>query len=389
MTARITSASHQPGGPADPRLLVNQFFNLVYFGPLTNMEVVLTESCNLACDYCFVREKSPKTIREEDLRSAINFLVFYSGNRQRLNLTLFGGEPLLSRDRIFAAVDQCDQIESESGKTIKISMTTNGTLLDEEILRKTAGRINYLLSIDGGEQTHDRFRRYRDGRGSFRQVAGKIPLLRKYQPWLGARMTVTPETCAGLYENIKALHELGIGQILIGPAMDMTWDAASIGQYEAQLLQAGRYYLANRRSGRALRMTFFEEDQHHPSCQENMWGCGAGRNTISVGIDGSLFPCSKFAGYEGVHAGEVKLGSLDEGITNINLRKKMSRLTESAYAGCSTCTLKDACAGGCPADNFLLNRSLTKPGKAGCDLKAAEQRVLKKLRPELMKLNNA
>jgi uncharacterized protein len=106
-----------------------------------------------------------------------------------------------------------------------------------------------------------------------------------------------------------------------------------------------------------------------------------------VSTDGMLYPCSKFIGYEGSDAGNVQLGSLEEGITNIALRKNLAHIGEADFLDCGRCKLKENCEGGCPADNFFLNRKLHEPGTTHCKLKYAEQRVLKDLRQDLNTLN--
>ena len=166
----------------DFELIVNQFFNLVYFGPVTNLELYITEDCNLACDYCFVRDKNHKMMPLNTIYSAINFLMFYSGNQKNLNITLFGGEPLMEKETIYKVVDYIRKIERESvTKKINISVTTNGTLLSDEFLKRTHDKINFLLSIDGDEKTHDFFRKYKNGKGTFKTVVSKIRIA-KCQP---------------------------------------------------------------------------------------------------------------------------------------------------------------------------------------------------------------
>ena len=368
----------------DFELLLNQFFNILHFGPITNLELFLTEDCNLACDYCFVREKHPKSTSWENIVSAINFLVFYSGDKQMLNLTLFGGEPLLEKEHIFRIVDYIENIETQANnKKFSISLTTNGTLITEELLKRAKGRINFLLSIDGDKKTHDTYRKYNNGRGSFETIISKIGLLKKHQAWLGARMTVLPDTVQYLFENVKYLYSLGLNQFLMGLATDVEWDKMSIKTYEEQLLKVGRYYLSEKKSGNPIRITLFEKDEKGIDCHEHEWGCGAGRNTISVNTEGDIYPCSKFVGYEAFHNEALKLGNIYEGITNIELREKMSRITNDAFPGCTSCSEINACMGGCPADNYYLNRNLYQAGEAHCELKKIDNRVLRILDDDL------
>ncbi|HEY9114033.1 MAG TPA: radical SAM protein, partial [Bacteroidales bacterium] len=344
----------------------------------------LTESCNLACSYCFVKDKKPKKMSLENIFEAINFLVFYSGNKNLLNITLFGGEPLMEKENIYKILEKCENIETQSGnKKFSISITTNGTLLDEEVLRRTQGKINYLLSIDGDEETHDSSRKYANGKGSFKTILPKIQLLKKYQPWLGARMTITPDTVSRLAKNIEYLHSLGINQFLLGLAVDIDWDENSLELYEKQLFEVGGFYISKRKSGESIRITNFEKDENGINCHEHRWGCGAGRNTISVNTDGEIYPCSKFLGYEGFNCEEMKLGDIHTGITNIKLRAKMSQITDESFSGCSGCSEMNACLGGCPADNYFLNRNIYKPGISHCELTKINNKVKSALSKEI------
>lgn len=372
---------------ADFKLIVNQFFNLVHFGPITNLELFLTESCNLSCSYCFVKNKSAKTMPFEKVIAAINFLIFFSGNEKSLNITLFGGEPLLEKKTIYKVLKYCDDLKRKScQKEFNISITTNGTLITEEILARTQGKINYLLSIDGKEETHNSSRVFSNGLGSYQIVASKINLLKKYQPWLGARITVVPNSVGKMAENLKHLYSLGINQLLIGVAMDVEWSKKDLDIYENQLHEIANFYLAKKRLGQSIRMTLFEQVENRTNCNEQIWGCGAGRNTISVDTGGNIYPCSKFLGYESFNCNELKLGNIYQGITNLKLRAKMSQITNDNFLGCKSCNEIDDCMGGCPADNYYLSRDLYKPGSAHCELKRIENKILAKIRKSLKKL---
>ncbi len=323
----------------------------------------------------------------KNIIASINFLVFYSGDKQLLNLTLFGGEPLLEKENIFRIVDYVEKLEAHAGnKRLSISLTTNGTLITEEVLKRTKGKINFLLSIDGNEETHNASRKYKDGRGSFKKIVSKINLLKKYQPWLGARMTITPETVHLLCNNVIYLYSLGINQFLMGLAMDLEWNNKALKTYEEQLLKVGKFYISEKKSGQPMRIILFEKDMKGIECHEHQWGCGAGRNTISVNTNGDIYPCSKFLGYEEFENDALKLGNIHDGITNIELRVKMSQITNDSFPGCASCNEINACMGGCPADNYYLNRNLYKPGKAHCDLKKIDNRVLRALNNDLDKL---
>jgi len=369
---------------SDIEFLTNQIINQAWFGPITNLELFLTEDCNLACTYCFVKKKIKKSMSVEMAMEAINFLVFYSGNKESLNVTLFGGEPLLEKDKIYQIIEHCNEIEKATkSKKINFSLTTNGILIDETILRKVQGRINFLLSFDGNEQTHDLYRKDKSGRGTFKRILGKIDLLKRYQGWLGARMTVMPDTVKDLYKNVIFLFNAGINQFLIGLAVDVDWPDEALSEYETQLRNIGQFYVDKKQEQAAIRITFFEKEKQESECSENIWGCGAGRNTISVTTNGDIYPCSKFVGYEEYECPELKLGNIYEGITNIEARKKLSKMTSQSYETCLSCPEINACRGGCPADNYFKNKSLYIPIRSACELKKIGNKILREKSKEL------
>jgi len=369
---------------SDIELLTNQLVNQLLFGPITNMELFLTEDCNLACTYCFVHEKVNNSMPIDLAIDSINFLVLYSGNSGKLNITLFGGEPLLEKENIYRIVEHCNKIEKQSkSKKITFSATTNGTLVDEELLKRVQGRVNFLLSFDGDEETHDLYRKDKAGNGTFKRILDKISLLKRYQGWLGSRMTVMPDTVHKLNRNVSYQFDLGINQFLIGLANDIDWPEQALIEYEAQMRQIGRFYLKKKKEKAPIRITFFEKEKDELECSENVWGCGAGRNTISVTTNGDIYPCSKFVGYEKFDCPELKLGNIYEGITNMKARKMLAKMKPDDYKVCTSCDEMNACRGGCPADNYYKNKSLYKPAPSACELKKAGNRILRELSVEL------
>src|SRR5439155_8684980 len=129
------------------------------FPPLTHMELVLTEGCNLACTYCF--EKGMLGYRRMPLRiakAAVDLLFEYSRDADSLQITLFGGEPTLNFDAMRAVTEHAEDRAAASHKKLEFNTTTNGTLLNDEMVDYFARHnINVLLSIDGMAGTHNRF----------------------------------------------------------------------------------------------------------------------------------------------------------------------------------------------------------------------------------------
>ena len=352
-------------------------FNLFFFCSITSVDVQFTEACNLRCDYCFVQEKRPNRFTAEMGKRALDFMVMNSGAVDRLNYTFFGGEPLLEFDRIHEVLKYSDEVTRTTGKKVTFNITTNGILLSDDILEKSQGKITFLLSIDGDEETHNMHRITKSGKGSFSDVFSKIALIKKYQPWAGARMTVCPDTISRLSANVDFLYRNGINQFIVGPSIEMDWDEKALRSYEEEFRKIGDYHLARAAKGEPFRMTFFEKDDSEIDCMNGVWGCWAGRNHVIITHNGDIYPCSKFLGLESYDCPEFYLGNIFEGITNLSAREKLFNMKGHLFTSCQGCPEIDACPGGCPADNYSVNRDLFVPCSTGCSITEINNRVLK------------
>ena len=351
-------------------------FNLFFFAPITSIDLQFTEECNLRCDYCFVMDKRENCFSAEMGKRALDFMVMNSGGEQKLNLVFFGGEPLLQFDSLYKVMLYGDEITLKTEKKVGFAATTNGLLFTKEILMKSRGRINYLLSIDGDEETHNKHRKFKNGEGSFKHIFPKIYLLKQYQPWVGARMTVCPDTIQNLMKNVDFLYRNGVNQFLIGPSFELDWTEEALRMYEEQYTMLGDYHLAKSANKEYFRMTFFEKEAD-PDCMNGKWGCYAGRSHMVIRYNGDIYPCAKFIGLESYDCSEFYLGNIFEGMTNIAARERLFNIKGHHFTDCKDCALINACSGGCPADNYFANKSLYQPNSAACAVNKISNRVLK------------
>jgi uncharacterized protein len=345
------------------------------------VELILTDNCNLRCSYCWEKDKAPRSMSEETVMAAIRFLLERSGPRKELGVLFFGGEPLLCFDLIKTVHAYAAGRVEAIGKTIDWSMTTNGTLLNEERLAWLAGhKVKCLLSLDGAGEDHDRHRRTLDGRGTFDLIAAKIPLIKRYQPWLGTRMTLTPETAANLRKNIETLHGLGVNQFLVDCAHGIRWTMDDLATYEAALFETAELYLEMKRSGRPFRMKFFEEAEPGKGREKMAWGCGAGRRRCCVDTRGDLYGCSKLANIAGAGHGILPMGNVIQGFTRIENRQPLLIATLEPRTTCAKCDLRKTCAGGCPAVNAAATGCIYEPETVACRIQAIHEKARQYLR---------
>ena len=344
--------------------------------PLVEMELIVTYRCNLACDYCFMR-KQDLCMDKEIALQAVDFLLTYSKDHPFVNVTFFGGEPLLHLDLMGEVAAYVTERAKELGKKVNFTCTTNGTLLTEKAL-DFSNRFGflYLLSLDGSEQAHNLHRRFPNGQGSFEVIISKLPLLKRRQGWLGARVTVTPETIGWLAEGVKELFELGINQFIIGLVHEADWDKETLSEIERQYDLLLEFYLWAKEKNLPLRMTMFEKSLDEVKRErKHFWGCGAGSGRIAVTGEGKIYPCSRFAGS---NDDRYVIGHIEEGFYK-------SKLPEALKAGawarpkCVKCPFSDICSGGCPAVNLEATGSLYEPPKAYCAEVRAWAKAISKL----------
>lgn len=137
----------------------------------------------MCCKYCFAGEGEYSGDRSlmsfEVGKRALDFLIEQSGSRKNLEVDFFGGEPLLNFDVVKQLVAYARSIEKEKGKNFRFTLTTNGVLLNDEVMEWANKECyNVVLSLDGRKETNDRMRRTRNDKGTYDLI------LPKFQKWL-------------------------------------------------------------------------------------------------------------------------------------------------------------------------------------------------------------
>lgn len=147
----------------------------------------VTQQCNLKCNYCpysgsyYNREHSNRHMSFETAKQAIDFYIAHSFDIPVAHIGFYGGEPLIEYDLIRKIVEYCR--EKCFGKKIMYFMTTNATLLTEEVIDfLMENEFNLSISLDGPRNYHDRNRHRIDDSGSFDIVMQNIERLYKRYP---------------------------------------------------------------------------------------------------------------------------------------------------------------------------------------------------------------
>jgi len=245
----------------------------------------VTEKCNFNCSYCY-QKKGTREIELPVLEKAIQFFSPFFANTCYINF--YGGEPLLAFDKIEFAVNLILKENREKKKQIIFSITSNGSLIDEEILRFLDEYKFYLMiSFDGVTQEISR-----DKPSSQHMVSILERLLSRPGIDIETNSVFTPQTIAYLSSSIRFIHELGIGNMNFSLSCNSRWDNSSLFLLKKELSELRKYLLSvYKRTGEVPLVNF----RKGPG--EGIFGCSGGKDRMVLAADGKLWGCFLFADY--------------------------------------------------------------------------------------------
>ncbi len=335
----------------------------------------IAHDCNLACRYCFAGEgeyHGRRALMSFDVgKKALDFLVEHSGNRVNLEVDFFGGEPLMNWQVVKDLVAYGRSLEKPRGKKFRFTLTTNGVLLDDEVLEFANREMdNIVLSIDGRKEVHDRMRPFRGGQGSYDSVVPKFikTAESRGQKKYYVRGTYTHDNL-DFSEDVLHLADLGFKQISVEPVVAEASDPYAITEADLPALKEEYDKLAmemtrRRREGRGFNFFHFMIDlEGGPCVAKRLSGCGSGTEYLAVTPWGDLYPCHQFVGNE-----KFLMGNVEEGIVREDLREQFKCCNVYAKDKCRKCFAKFYCSGGCGANSYHFHGNINDTYDVGCEL---------------------
>jgi len=336
----------------------------------------IIQDCNLRCKYCFADEGKYHGVRKamtlEVGEKAIDFVIKNSGPRKNIEVDLFGGEPLMAFDLIKGIVEYAKKQEKLYNKAIRFTMTTNATLLNDEIMKYLDENMgNIVLSIDGRKSVNDKVRVKADGSGSYDRILPKIKKMvdmRDKSKQYYVRGTFT-RLNTDFYEDIKHMADLGFKEISIEPVVLPNEHELSIREEDLPVIfdQYDKLYkdmLKRHKDGNEFKFYHFNIDlQGGPCVYKRIAGCGAGHEYIAVTPDGDIYPCHQFVGNK-----DFLMGDIYNGINNTKMVQEFKEAHIYNKPTCTECWAKFYCSGGCQANNFNFNGDMHIPYEIGCKM---------------------
>lgn len=336
----------------------------------------IIHDCNLKCKYCFAEEGEYKGKRKmmsvEVGKKAIDFVIKKSGPRRNIEVDLFGGEPIMAFENIKEIVDYAREQEKLFNKNIRFTMTTNATLLNDEIMEyidKNMG--NIVLSIDGRKDVNDSVRIRYDGSGTYDSIMPKIKKMvdkRDKSKQYYVRGTFTRNNI-DFFEDVMALANENFDEISVEPVVLPEDHELSLREEDLPtiFLQYDKLYsemLKRYKEGKEFKFYHFNIDlQGGPCVYKRISGCGAGHEYVAITPDGEIYPCHQFVGNKDFLLGNIYDETVDE---------KLSKDFRSAHIYnkplCKECWARFYCSGGCQANNFNFNGDIHIPYEIGCKM---------------------
>ncbi len=335
----------------------------------------IAHDCNLACKYCFAEEGEYHGRRAlmslEVGKKALDFLVANSGNRINLEVDFFGGEPLMNWQVVKELVAYGRSLEEPNNKKFRFTLTTNGVLLNDEILEFANREMaNIVLSIDGRKEIHDKMRPFRGGQGSYDLIVPKFQKVAESrgQERYYVRGTFTHNNL-DFSKDVLHLADLGFEQISVEPVVAGPEDDYAITEADLPVLMEeydtlAREMVKRRKEGKAFNFFHFMIDlEGGPCVAKRLSGCGSGTEYLAVTPWGDLYPCHQFVGNE-----KFLMGNVEEGILRTDIRDEFKCCNVYAKEKCRKCFAKFYCSGGCAANAYNFHGNINDAYDVGCEL---------------------
>ena len=335
----------------------------------------IAHTCNLNCSYCFASQgkyHGERALMSYEVgKRALDFLIENSGTRRNLEVDFFGGEPLMNFDVVKQLVAYARSIEKEKNKNFRFTLTTNGVLVDDDVIEFSNREMsNVVLSLDGRKEVHDRYRVDYAGNGSWEKI---VPKFQKFVNARGGKNYYMRGTFThanpDFLEDIKTMLDLGFSELSMEPVVAASDDPAALTEADKPVVMKqyedlAKLMLERDKEGKPFTFYHYMIDlKGGPCIYKRISGCGSGTEYMAVTPWGDLYPCHQFVGDE-----KFKLGDIWSGVNNKKIQDEFASCNVYAREECRDCWARLYCSGGCAANAYHATGSVKGVYKYECDL---------------------
>lgn len=355
---------------------------------IRHLMLFVTQDCNMRCPYCYGDGGgygSSGPMSEETAFRSVDWLIEQAGDSNAVQITFFGGEPLLNFPLVEKVVVYTRRAIGSS-RSIDLVLTTNLSLLDDRILDfLVANKFKVLASFDGPSRIQNRNRPLKNGWDSYDTVVPRVRKLLGAIPGAAGRATLAAGDDP--WEVARELLALGFRDIQIQPPSGclITDSGAASGchrtmpcPHEAlisfyhKIVSRFRQAVARRDAEEARAVTCFRNlARYLPGflCERDLlrammkrrryFFCYRAVSMVAIAANGDIYPCHRFVGAPAFCMGNVHTGEFSrEGFLR-------SSLVENPE--CASCWARYMCGGNCQHDNATATGDPLKPDPRSCD----------------------
>lgn len=316
------------------------------------ISLLLTESCNLSCVYCYEHNKSSSKMTFEKAKKILDHELRDKTPKENTYIDFFGGEPFLNFELMKHIYDYV--MSFYKGK-IHFFASTNGTLIHEEIqewLIKNKKYVSIGLSLDGTREAHNINRS-----NSFDDI--DLDFFLKQYPEQSVKMTVSEQSLPYFAESVKYLSMLGF-KVACNLAYMIDWMAENNKTVLIdQLNQLIDFYIENPHIERCTMLDFHIEALSRPELEGKTMRkyCGTGTAMVCYDLQGNAYPCQLFT--------PLSAGDKAKKLEEISIEDEFDKtLLDNRCQNCYYLRICPICMG----SNYLSTGNLYKPDYGRCEL---------------------
>jgi uncharacterized protein len=263
----------------------------------------------------------------------------------------------------------------EHGKNLKISVTTNCTLVSDDIIEFFRDwNVGFHASIDGTPQVQNANRSYADGSESAANVERAVERILKVNPGTTARATVISQNVCFMYESYLYFRKLGFSNIAMVPGEPQEWNKETLLEYEGQLQMIAEHWKQEIMRGVNVGTFFFPVGFNGKNdTPRRSFSCGAGRHMVSIDIFGNIWPCNRWSVCGQNKWEQWRLGNIYQEFSEKNRTYFLDG--NVPFSKCDTCIGKVFCNGGCHTVNINTTGDIRSQHDNACQLSRIHARI--------------
>ncbi len=335
----------------------------------------IAHTCNLNCEYCFASQgkyHGERAVMSFEVgKQALDYLVANSSSRRNLEVDFFGGEPLMNFEVVKQLVAYARSIEKEHNKNFRFTLTTNGLLIDDDVIDFANKECsNVVLSLDGRKEIHDKYRVDYAGNGSWERIVPKFQKLVQARGGKNYYMRGTfTHANPDFLKDIQQMLDLGFNELSMEPVVCAPGDKSELTEDDLPIVMDQYEKLAElmlKKDDEGKPFTFYHymiDLKGGPCIYKRISGCGSGTEYMAVTPWGDLYPCHQFVGEE-----KFKLGDVWNGVSNHAMVDEFAQCNVYAREECRNCWARLYCSGGCAANAYHSTGSVKGVYEYGCKL---------------------